>query len=155
VVAIEKWLLAIVTAVHARNRRDFAGLGLVFYLDRSVLPTHPLTSPDSNVSLPAKTLQESIELLSSVSHRSSVHHDGFHLVQAESCFVTDVSQFLSPPIPRVPLKIERAGGARHMAARLTSLMPAVALTAVYTLESEVSLYDRGEMRTIRIRPVDG
>lgn len=154
-VAIEKWLLTVITAVHARNRRDFGGLGLVFYLDRSVLPTHPLTPPDSNISLPAKTLQESIELLSSVSHRSSIHHDGFHLVQAESCIVTDVSQFLSPPIPHVPLKIERAGGARHMAARLTSLIPAVALTAVCTLESEVSLYDRGEMRTIQIRPVDG
>ena len=154
-VAIEKWLLTVITAVHARNRGDFAGLGLVFYLDRGVLPTHPLTPPDSNISLPAKTLQESIELLSSVSHRSSIYHDGFHLVKAESCFVTDVSQFLSPTIPHVPLKIERAGGARHMAARLTSLIPAVALSAVCTLESEVSLYERGEMRTMQIRPVDG
>jgi hypothetical protein len=155
VTEVEKWLRTVLSEIHARNLGDFAGLGLVFYTDRNALPTHPLVHSDFNPSLPAKTLRDSIELFAQISRRTSICHDGFHLIQAETGFVTEVSQFLSPPIPHVPLKIERAGGARHMAARLTSLIPGVALTAVCTLESEVSLYDRGEVRTIQIRPVDG
>ena len=151
---IEKWLCAVLREIRALNVGDFAGMGLVFYRDRNILPTHPLVHPDFYPSLPAKTLRDAIELFAQISRHTSICHDGFHLVQAETCFVTEVSQFLSPPIPHVPLKIERAGGARHMAARLTSLIPGVALTAVCTQDSEVSIYDRGEMRAIQIRLVD-
>lgn len=134
VTEVERWLLCVLKGVLAQRPADFAGLGLLFY-----------TAP-----LPAKTLEESIELFADIARRNSVCHDGFHLVQAKTRFVTDVSQFLSPPIRPLPLAIERVSGARHMAARLASFLPAVALAAICTSESEALLYERGQLRTIRI-----
>ncbi len=91
-----------------------------------------------------------MQLLIRISRNTSDCHDGFHLIDAESLFITDVSQFLSPPIPSTSLTMERVTGARHMAARLASLLPGVQLSAVYTLGGEATLYERGEARTIQI-----
>ena len=104
---VEAWLLSVLREVHGRNHSDFAGLGLVFYTDLSALPMHPLVHQDCGPPLPAKTLQDSIELFTGISRRTSICHDGFHLVQVETGFVTHVSQFLSPPIPPANLKVER------------------------------------------------
>lgn len=89
-------------------------------------------------------------LLVNISRRDSVCHDGFHLVQATTLAITDVSQFLSPPIPAKPLPLEQPGGARHMAARLASLLPSVALAAVFTSPSEVMVYQEAHRHRLSI-----
>jgi hypothetical protein len=43
-----------------------------------------------------------------------------------------------------------AGGARHMAARLASLLPSVALVAVFTSPSEVMVYQDGHRRRLAV-----
>lgn len=151
---VESWLVSVLGAIDASNRSDFAGLGLVFYTDRGSLPVHSLVRSDCQSRLPIETLQEAIQLFARISRQTSECHDGFHLVDAETLFVTDVSQFLSPPIPFKPLKVERFSGARHMAARLASLLPGVPLTAVYTLGGEATLYERGEARAIQIPAIE-
>jgi hypothetical protein len=145
--AITEWLILVLGEVHARNHGDFAGLGLVFYTDLSLLPIHPLVPAELMPVLPTSTPKESIELLAAISRRSSICHDGFHLVDAGNLSITSVSQFLSPAIPHEKLAIPHARGARHMAAQLASLMDFVSLTAVCTSDSEVTLYIRGERRS--------
>lgn len=147
---VQTWLISVLGAIDVSNRSEFSGLGLLFYTDRRTLPVHPLARPDCGVRLPTKTVQESIESLAQCSRRTSDCHDGFHLIDAETLSITDVSQFLSPPIPSEPLTLERMGGARHMAARLASLIPEVKITAVYTKCGGATLYERGNAKTLRI-----
>ena len=148
---IESWLTSVLGAIDVSDRSAFSGLGLLFYTYRHALPVHALALSDCVSRLPTQTVQESIQLLAQCSRRTSDCHDGFHLIDAETLSVTDVSQFISPPIPPQPLRLELGRGARHMAARLASFLPDVALTAVYTLRGEATLYDRGEAKTIQIR----
>ncbi|GAB6411015.1 hypothetical protein bcgnr5379_60590 [Bacillus cereus] len=148
--AIEQWLGAVLPAVQARSGDDFAGVGLLFYSDRSALPVHPLVAADLQPVVPAVSQAQCIELLANISRRASVCHDGFHLVQATTLTITDVSQFLSPPIPAKPLPLEQPGGARNMAARLASLLPSVALVAVFTSPSEVMVYQGGHRRRLAV-----
>jgi hypothetical protein len=152
VTTIESWIRSVVGVIHARKFGDFAGLGLVFYTDRSSLPVHPLVSPDCQPTLPITSLHECGEVLAQISRRNSICHDGFHLVRADTLVITDVSQFLSPPIPSKPLTVARPGGARHMAARLTSLLSSVPLTIVCTSTREATLYENGEGRPFRMGP---
>jgi hypothetical protein len=98
----------------------------------SCLPVHPLASSASFLSLPTSTLGDAIDLLSKVSRQSSSYRDGFHSIDARSLSITDVSQFIAPPIPPMPLPISGVYGARTMAARLASLLSGVRATAVYT-----------------------
>lgn len=150
--AIESWLRTVLSAVSTAECKDFSGLGFVFYTHRAALPACPLVAVNAELHLPARTLPEAILLVERISQRASIFHDGFHLVDARSCFVTDVSQFLSPPIASLPLSDGPSRGARHMAARLMSLVPAVSVTAVCTRQSEVTLYERGNERTMKLCP---
>jgi hypothetical protein len=96
-------------------------------------------------------LSDSVDFLSKIAKRASVYHDGFHLVHAEELAITDISQFLSPPIPGRHIEGDRIVGARQMAAKLTSLIPSVYLTAIYTAKNEVTVYKGGEEKTISFR----
>lgn len=147
---IESWLVSVLGSIDARDRSRFSGVGLLFYTNRHALPVHALAHPDCETQLPTKSERESARLLARCSRHTSDCHDGFHLVDAETLFITDVSQFLSPPIPPEPLALEGARGARHMAARLASLLPAVKMAAVYTLSGEATLYERGNSTAIQI-----
>lgn len=150
----ESWLVSVLGVIDASSGSDFAGLGLVFYTGRAALPVHPLVHSECESRLPTKSLQESMQLLAIISRSTSDCHDGFHLIDVETLSITDVSQFLSPPIPSMPLTVDRVTGARHMAARLASLLPGVQLTAVYTLRGEATLYEHGEAKIIRIPAIE-
>jgi hypothetical protein len=152
VTSIESWLLSVLGEIRAHCHDDFSGIGLVFYTDRKSLPVHPLVPHRDEPKLPVRTVQASIELFTSIARRTSIYHDGFHLIDAKTLSITDVSQFLSPPIPEEPLVLERHGGARHMAARLGSLLSSVPLTAVWTAGDDATLYERGIERPLRIPP---
>jgi hypothetical protein len=88
--------------------------------------------------------------LSQISRRSSPCHDGFHLVSSSTHSITDISQFFSPPIPAVQLEPEYATGARHMAARLGSLVPDVTAVAICTSFDGFSMYIDGEIRRLAL-----
>lgn len=147
--ALETWLTSVIEGIMAAGHEDFAGLGLVFYTERDSLPVHPLTSDSCGTELPATNLDEVVAVLSAISRRKSACHDGFHLVNATNLYLTDVSQFLSPPIPDTPMEVE-FGGARQMAARLFSMLPEVQLTATYTSVGEAILYEYGKPTKIKI-----
>jgi hypothetical protein len=150
--AIESWLRSVLSAVSTDECKEFSGLGFVFYTNRAALPVYPLVAAEPELHLPARTLPEAISLVGRISKHTSIYHDGFHLVDATSRFITDVSQFLSPPIAPLPWSDGPSRGARHMAARLTSVIPAVSVTAVCTRPSDVTLYESGNERTIKLHP---
>jgi hypothetical protein len=146
--AIRIWLRQAFDSTHY-DPADFAGVGLVFYLNRFALPVHPLVPSSDIPDLPGPSTGEIAQFLSRISRRSSPFHDGFHLVCIGSLQITDISLFISPPIPRDPLPPERGVGARHMAARLASLIPDVAAVAVCTSFDEISLYTDGTRERLR------
>jgi hypothetical protein len=148
--AAESWTRSVLCGVRALRIRDFTGLGLVFYTERAVLPVYPLVPNDQLPSLPASSLQECIDLVADIARTTSPCHDGFLLVRADALALTDVSQFLSPPLPSMPLAHGAVGGARQMAARLTSLVVAAPLTGVCTSNFEVTLYERGLARSLHL-----
>jgi hypothetical protein len=148
--SIEAWLLSVLRELHARRFEDFSGLGMVFYTDRTSLPVHPLVTASCTPKLPAKTIEQAIDLLVTISRRGSVCHDGFHLVDANTLWITDVSQFLSPPIPAKPLVVGGTGGARHMAARLASLLSSVSVSVVWAGAPDVSIYERGAVHRMKV-----
>lgn len=142
----ERWLLSSLGALQSRIADDFAGLGFIFYTDLSAIPRHSLVPEEMEPRLPVTTLHDSIDFLAFASRRGSICHDGFHFVEMQTGWITHVSQFLSPPIPDAPVHIERANGARHMAARLTSLVLGVELAAICTLAFEIVTYRQGQIR---------
>lgn len=147
---IESWLRSVLGDIGTNDDSKFSGLGIVFYTERATLPVHPLVSAVCEPPLPINALNDARELISSISRRDSIFHDGFHLVDAKTLSITDVSQFLSPPIAPQLLSANQVRGARHMAARLASLLPAVSLVAVCTQVSQVTIYERGKERTLAL-----
>lgn len=145
---MKEWLLSLLQRLDSTDD-DFTGLGLLVYKNREKLPVVPLTTADCGHHLPAVELQNACVLLSDISRKNSPFHDGFHLVSESTFSVTDICQFLSPPIPNAPL-IPLEGGARHMAARLASLLPDVTYTVVCNRDGVVTLYEAGERMKLDI-----
>ena len=150
IAAVETWTRSVLHAVRAIQLADFTGSGFVFYSERAGLPVCPLVPVDWLPSLPARSLQDCIDIVANISRTESHCHDGFLLVRADTLAITDVSQFLSPPIPSTLLTHGFVGGARQMAARLTSLIEAVPLAGVCTSSFEITLYERGIPRSLQL-----
>lgn len=148
--AAESWTRSLLSAVRALQLDDFTGLGFVFYTERATLPVCPLVPADWLPRLPATSMQECVELVANISRTGSRCHDGFLLVRTDTLAITDVSQFLSPPIPSTSVAHGFVGGARQMAARLTSLMESVPLTGVCTATFEATLYERGFPKPLQL-----
>lgn len=147
---LDSWVQELVRTLKQRQIVDFSGLGIVFYRDRTALPVHPLVSTDDLPHLPATGLEACVDLLGEISRRGSPCHDGFVLVRTATRSITEVSQFLAPPIPATPLRIERTVGARHMAARLASLLNGVDAAAVSAPNFDTTLFEHGVSKSILI-----
>jgi hypothetical protein len=148
--SLDCWVQELIRTLKQRQIVDFSGLGIVFYRDRATLPVHPLVSTDDLPQLPATGLEACVDLLAEISRRGSPCHDGFVLVRTDTRSITEVSQFLAPPIPETPLRIERIGGARHMAARLASLLNGVDAAAVSAPNFDTTLFEHGVSKLILI-----
>lgn len=139
----ESWLRTVFRELSDSDLSRFSGVGLVFYSQRDGLPIQPMVPLEHQPKLPTHTIEESIELLKHVSHQESACHDGFHMVNSATHAITEVSQFLTPPIPLTPLLLDRAVGARFMSAALASLLPAVELTAIYSGGRFATMFRKG------------
>jgi len=131
----------------AENRTDdFIGLGVIFYLTMVGLPVVPLGVIESTQpELPIFGEKNVMKVLATLATRRNPQHDGFHLIDAESCELTHVAQFVSPPLETalVNRRTNWPSGARQMTALLISLMPQVAFSAVVTADGKVQLYWNG------------
>jgi hypothetical protein len=146
----EDWLRNVFSVLGNSYGGNFSGLGLILYQPPLALPVVPLTQNEQELPVPARGVLESIQLLQSLCHVDSAFHDGFHLVDAQTLSVTNVSQFFSPPIPDVlpNVSIKCPIGARFMAAWLGSLLPNVCLTAILSQVEGGLLFNRGQVRII-------
>lgn len=128
------WISSVFGRLRAEMTADFAGVGLLVYRPPLSLPVLPMVRDTEQLALPVAGVKEVAELLQQISQRSSVFHDGFHLVDAETSSVTHVSQFFSPPIPKLacPSVPISNGGARHMAAFIGSFIPEVVVAAIHS-----------------------
>lgn len=125
---------------------DFSGVGVVFYMPPLELPIAPLgRSSTAKPKLPVRGVYEIAKTLASVSDRSSLWHDGFHLVDAQSFALTHIAQFLAPPLKYVPdiASDAQPTGARQMTALLTSRLPCVVSVALLSANGEASFYSGG------------
>jgi hypothetical protein len=147
---LDSWTQGVVRSLRQRQIVDFAGLGIIFYRDRANLPVHPLVSTAVLPNLPATGIEACADLLADISRRSSPCHDGFVLVRTNTKSITEVSQFLAPPIPATPLPLERTGGARRMAARLASLLDGVDAAVVSAPNFDTTLFELGVSKIILI-----
>ena len=147
------WVKAIFCALIKGDPAEFSGVGLIFYDSKDSLPVLPLTDKETHLKLPTSNLEESIQLLSSISKHHSHFHDGFHLVEANTLSITDVSQFFSPPIPRAhrfhPPHVNV--GARFMAALLGSCLREVRMTAILSSHGDGLIFEKGTSHSVCAR----
>jgi hypothetical protein len=147
---LDEWFQEIVRALRRQEIVGFSGLGVVFYGDRKMLPVHSLVSRDALPQLPVAGTDACVRLLSEISRKSSPCHDGFTLISTDARSITDVSQFLAPPIPSPPLDTDHEGGARHLAARLASLVVGIDATAVCSSNFDATFFVQGVGKAIRL-----
>lgn len=139
-------------ALSANRSEDFVGLGVIVYSAFQGLPVISLgTDASSPPTLPVRGEKDVMSMLSILATRQSEHHDGFHLINAETGDLTHLAQFVSPPLDaahRNPL-VHTVNGARQMTALLASTMPQVEFTAIVTAEGDVQFYCGGTQALTR------
>lgn len=145
-----QWLKAVFSELMSKPHPAFSGLGLILYHPPLALPVLSLASDEHPLKLPTRTRSESIDLLKTITSGDSEFHDGFHLVDADTLFITHVSQFFAPPIPEGITKpvCNHPIGARFVAAWLGSLLPGVSITATLSKREGGLIFDHGCLRSI-------
>lgn len=108
-------------------------MGIVFYDSLTALPHLPLeVGGDERFELPVTGLEAICEVIVRTARRSSLWHDGFHFIHADSASLTHLCQFIAPPLPAASATLPRASGARHMTALLASKVAGIAAIGLLT-----------------------
>lgn len=141
--------LRLLQAVHARRPTDFAGLGIVLCVPPIDFPSVPLggwLAP--RPILPVRGPESVIDILIKLSSRSSLWHDGFHLIDHVDEALTEVSQFLAPDLRKVAAQrpSELPNGARHVTAMLVSGYPSVACVGLLAGDDQISIFQEGRLQ---------
>lgn len=123
--------------------QDFSGVGIVFYERLDDLPHLQLGDGSEKVAFEQFADIDLTAILSNISVPSGPLHDGFHFVCVDNWRLTHVSQFISPLIPEGAAHRFRVGGARLMAAVLTSLLPGIACVGIVSQSGEIHLFRDG------------
>lgn len=139
--------------VSAGRPPAFSGLGVVFYQSLDSLPRLSLGGSETPLpQLPISGIGKIADTLAGISDYKSPWHDGFHLVDVSSWTLTQLSQFLSPPLPdhEREIGVPRPAGARHMTALLVSRIPGIVCVGLLTQAGEINLFENG-IQTINIK----
>lgn len=124
-------LFHILQNIWQQKKSSFSGLGIILYKTLEKIPVFPLRDSYENLILPVYGLSNIELVLKNVSEKSSVYHDGFHLISA-NISLTHVAQYFSPPIIE-NLAIQRRNelfGCRYRSAQFGSCLSGVIATAV-------------------------
>jgi hypothetical protein len=131
-----------------RDRKNFSGLGVIFYQPPLSLPVIPLGGVQQfSYKLPVSGGKHMSQLLAEISSLTSPWHDGFHLVNSDLFAITHVSHFFSPPVDLVGPKFTSLApmGARQMAAVLGSMLASVDYVALLNGRVQLSVFQRGRL----------
>lgn len=122
---------------------DFSGFGAVIYRGELFdLPISPLVL-DSTIQPPVDKDETIAATLISLSRYSDTRHDGFHFIHHRRG-LTNLSVFISPPIPVNYDPKQYDVGARHRAAELTSLMSEVDSVIVVDKKGGIYIFLDGQ-----------
>lgn len=126
---------------------DFSGFGAVIYRGLLTdLPTSPLVQ-DSLVTPSINRDAEIASLLVSLSRYSDVRHDGFHFIH-QSAGLTNLSLFVSPPIPTNFKPTHYGVGARHRSAELISRMGVIEAVVIVEKTGKIHVFVNGQLRAV-------
>lgn len=121
---------------------EFRGLGLILYNDYANLPVSPLrNSLPEGVSFPIFGVINIIELLCKISQKSSIYHDGFHLLSS-GVSITHVCQYFSPPINN-SASLDYTKGGRYRAAQYGSYLREVDAIGIFGEEYDSYIFIKG------------
>ncbi|UGQ45659.1 hypothetical protein [Massilia endophytica] len=144
--ALEARVSSLLSEIRRAAAGDFTGLGLVFYRPPLRLPSHPLGDPAMfRPHLPLAGDLRIAQVLAGISRTGSPWHDGFHLIDCSAFALTQVCQFLSPPLALLdpPEPDQYPVGARWRAAAAISRMPEVALSALIGRQGNAAIFRQG------------
>lgn len=134
--------------VSLRDRKNFSGLGVIFYQPPLSLPVVSLGGAhEFSHKLPVSGDKHMSQLLAEIASLKSPWHDGFHLVNSDLFAITHVSHFFSPPVDLVDPKFTAIApiGARQMAAVLGSMLASVDYVALLNARAQLSVFQDGKL----------
>lgn len=144
---ISEFPLTLLKLINATKKKQFTGVGIVFYNDLQFLPIAALgsiTTPKPH--LPISQIDTIARTLTVLSDLQSPWHDGFHLINSDSQALTHISQFLAPPLDHLPdNKSSRPSGARLMTAMLSSMVIGIDCIGVLNTSGEIIIYQDGKI----------
>ena len=122
----------------------FSGIGLILYNNAVQFSDYHCNLIVDQQPIPELALGDPalVTYLIEISHYQHRYHDGFHLINS-SGILTNVAQFVAPPIATASIKI-LDHGARTLCALLTSRIPSVVLTASISSDISGYIFDKGK-----------
>lgn len=148
-----QWVDRMLSALVERRLKDFSGLGIVFYKNLMVLPSHSMGGIlPVGVQLPISDFEKIVECLVDVSSYRSQWHDGFHLIDFDTQSLTHMCQFLSPSSELIfpPAKDAVPVGSRYFTAQAVSRLSSVSCCAVINAQGAVNIFIGGEVKVWKI-----
>ena len=124
---------------------NFTGCGLVIYKgDIEQYSQTPLVEK-SALTPPISDNNEIAKTIYNISNYSDLRHDGFHFIN--SCIgLTNISLFVSPPIPKNYKPTCFGVGARHRSAELISLLEDTEAVLVVDKERVINVFVYGKVQ---------
>lgn len=149
--AFDEYIRDLLSSVAHFAPDNFTGIGLIFYAPPLNLPVRSLGDQGLFVpQLPVMGQEVIARVLAQISSPSSPWHDGFHLVDATTFWLTHVCQFISPSIDLLaePSNGALPVGAREMSAIAASRLSSVYYTALINSQRIQKVYQHGKQVNI-------
>ncbi|MFC1749616.1 diadenylate cyclase [Pseudomonadota bacterium] len=126
----------------------FSGLGIIFIDDNSdELPISPLLEGKQNFSK-IRDEKSIVEFLIKISSYKDERHDGFHII-SKTKGLLDISQYFSPPIPKLFENTIYNVGARFRTAQFGSICEKVSLIVIIGQSGDISVAKNGAVAVIK------
>jgi hypothetical protein len=151
---ISDFALTLLKLIKSLRKKQFTGVGIVFYNELQFLPIAALGSTATpKPHLPVSQIDAIARTLTALSDLQSPWHDGFHLINSNSQALTHISQFLAPPLDHLLYdKSPRPSGARLMSAMLSSTVIGIDCIGVLNTPGEIIIYKNGKVSTKAATP---
>ncbi len=133
--------------INYNKDEKFSGLGVIVYDSRKLTSLKSISLQDK-YEIPGEMNiydDKTIEYLLEISANNHMLHDGFHFID-ENGRLTHVCQFVEARIRKTALVINK-GGARYATAILSSISPAVIMSAIIGNKYEPLIFKNGKLFT--------
>jgi hypothetical protein len=137
------FLKELLSEINSIAKADFAGLGIIMYNDLNGLPVNPLRNLlPPNIKLPLVGKDVLIRTLCNLNQKSSMYHDGFHMLSKDGA-LTHLCQYFSPPIYK-NANLDFTKGGRYRAAQYGSYLENILATGIIGENYGPVIFIKGE-----------